>query len=284
MKFSLIPFLFLALLSQASISAAGAGPTFDYDNQGAWPGVCQTGRRQSPIDLTSPTSYKRILVDAVGLMKPVFRPHIENTARTVEYLFPDDNIQIKTMDFSNIWPRIKTYRVSNLHFHWGESEHAIDGQREALESHIVTYDTSFESIEEALGSRNSDAVLVLGTLYKTSTLPTLHNSLTMMKIASDVDEVVVAEAEHTSDIPLRLSGVIPNLLSATRFYTYAGSLTTPPCTQAVTFVIFREVIRINQSWLDSFLAVQDETGSPLGNNARDLQARNRRRIFRSTLF
>ena len=61
------------------------------------------------------------------------------------------------------------------------------------------------------------------------------------------------------------------LTNTAGYYTYAGSLTTPPCAPIVTFIVLKEPAQLSA---DQFKAFRDI----LGNDFRPLQARNGRTI------
>ena len=65
------------------------------------------------------------------------------------------------------------------------------------------------------------------------------------------------------------------LTNTSRYYTYQGSLTTPPCTETVTWFVLREYAQLSSEQFDAFRHI-------LGNNFRPLQKRNGRAI-RSTV-
>ena len=53
------------------------------------------------------------------------------------------------------------------------------------------------------------------------------------------------------------------------FYSYEGSLTTPPCTESVSFFILRTPVNVSSAQVTKF---------PFKNNARPVQPRNGREI------
>ena len=67
------------------------------------------------------------------------------------------------------------YRLIQFHFHWGVaedgwnlggSEHLIDGRRLPVELHLVHIKSKFTNVSEALGSKESDALAVVGVLFE----------------------------------------------------------------------------------------------------------------------
>jgi carbonic anhydrase len=65
---------------------------------------------------------------------------------------------------------------------------------------------------------------------------------------------------------------LADALSDTKsYYTYAGSLTTPPCSETVTWVVLSEPARLHPKQLDAFRRI-------LGNNFRPLQPLNGRSV------
>lgn len=100
---------------------------------------------------------------------------------------------------------------------------------------------------------------------------------------------------------ITLSSLLPSVEDMGRFYTYIGSLTTPPCSEVVTWILFPDPLpisaaQVNFEYLKRFsnilrfiilffqmkkfrLLQADEHSTPLINNYRNIQKRGPRRVF-----
>ena len=70
---------------------------------------------------------------------------------------------------------------------------------------------------------------------------------------------------------LSLANFIPRKHYTSEFYRYKGSLTTPGCSESVTWTVFRHTLPISEGQMSSFRALYDGQGQPLVNNFRPLQ-------------
>jgi len=61
------------------------------------------------------------------------------------------------------------------------------------------------------------------------------------------------------------------LTNTARYYTYPGSLTTPPCSETVTWLVLHEFAQLSKNQFEAFRSI-------LGNDFRPLQHRNGRTI------
>ena len=68
-------------------------------------------------------------------------------------------------------------------------------------------------------------------------------------------------------------------MTTSEFYTYQGSLTTPPCSQAVQWIVFPQVINISHAQMQQFRSLSDNHGEILENNYRHLQPKGTRLVF-----
>lgn len=116
------------------------------------------------------------------------------------------------------------------------SEHYVEGEQYPLELHFVHVNTAYNDgdIDAALASGKPDALLVVGQMFKVGA----SQSATMDKIAAGIrgGEVATARSIVMSDLMDTSDG----------YYTYAGSLTTPPCNPVVTWVVLASAIDVTE--------------------------------------
>ena len=175
-----------------------------------------------------------------------------------------------------------TWKLAQAHFHWGRdghqdegSEHYIEGVQHPLEVHFVHVNTKYADITAALRSGNEDALLVVGQFFKVSDAAPMSATLTEInsKLAG-----VGALAAGTVQLSIAPYGLIDQ---SDGFYTYAGSLTTPTCNEAVTWVVMNKVSTITSAALDRF---HDKSMDTHGHKAaygnyRPLQALGDRTVY-----
>lgn len=97
-----------------------------------------------------------------------------------------------------------------------------------------------------------------------------------MEIAKYLENII--NPDTTYDIPdkFSLSSIFGNDLNA--YYTYEGSLTTPPCTENLIWIVSKETLKMNQEDFTKFQRVQGSDGGMSGN-IRKVQELNRRRVY-----
>ncbi|XP_038610540.1 carbonic anhydrase 5A, mitochondrial isoform X2 [Tachyglossus aculeatus] len=134
------------------------------------------------------------------------------------------------------------YRLKQFHFHWGAvndwgSEHSVDNQVYPAELHLVHWNpVKYRSYEEAVMGENGLAVI--GVFLK---LGAHHRGLQKL-----VD--VLPEIKHKGT-QVALGQFDPSCLlpSCLDYWTYSGSLTTPPLTESVTWIIKKKAIEVDQN-------------------------------------
>ncbi|KPI94769.1 Carbonic anhydrase 13 [Papilio xuthus] len=133
------------------------------------------------------------------------------------------------------------YKLQQWHCHWGAadgegSEHTVDGRAFSGELHLVHWNTSkYHSFAEAAGQ--PDGLAVLGVLLMVgSKHEELEKVVRLLPfIQHKGDKVTMSE-------PLDPAQLLP---SRTAYWTYPGSLTTPPCTESVTWILFKDPIQVS---------------------------------------
>ena len=123
-----------------------------------------------------------------------------------------------------------------MHAHWGKkdgqggSEHTIDGKQYDAELHIVHYNTKYGDPSQAVDK--PDGLAVLGMFLKAGKA---HEELE--KICRNLAAVPTKDKSMTKDEDF----IDPTkyLPANKTFFTYPGSLTTPPLFESVTWIVFK---------------------------------------------
>ncbi|EDV91564.1 carbonic anhydrase 15 [Drosophila grimshawi] len=173
------------------------------------------------------------------------------------------------------------YEAMAVHFHWGSSqskgsEHLINGRRYDLEMHIVHRNTKYQSDEEA--RNQTDGIAVLAVLFKVVKTDYLYYQPGLNEIFGSLLHLGEFNNSYTPAAFLTLGSLLGNL-DRGNFYAYKGSLTTPPCSPAVLWHVFAEVLPISHRELPKFWQLRDRLGRPLLNTFRPLQSVEARQVF-----
>ena len=130
-----------------------------------------------------------------------------------------------------------------MHAHWGDcpghgSEHTLDGRSYEAELHIVHFNSSkYETPGEAFDQE--DGLAVIGVFLSVG--PQDHPEFD--KICKRFVEIQNAKNLVTLEDDIDLNNFLPD---NREFFTYLGSLTTPPLYESVTWMVFRQDVKISQ--------------------------------------
>lgn len=170
------------------------------------------------------------------------------------------------------------YYFEQFHFHWGAnsstgSEHVLDFQRFPMELHLVFYNSLYSSFEDARAE--VDGLVVMGLfyeLYEISDEPL--NTWTRF-----LQEIVVPDSEYS----IQFIDTFPlyDLIGDVEwpYFSYEGSLTTPPCLETVTWIVSTRPLLITPREIQEFRKIRTKSG-PMVNNFRPIQKLYNRRVFR----
>ncbi|MEZ4266511.1 MAG: carbonic anhydrase family protein [Myxococcota bacterium] len=217
-----------------------AGPENWGELAHAW-GTCEEGTEQSPIDIdtaTAPADFS-----SLSTTYGTSALNILNNGHTVQV-----NVDAgSTIDVAG-----KAYSLLQFHFHAG-SEHTRDGAQAPIEMHMV-----HQAADKSLA--------VLGVfITEGSENDTLKGVFSNLPVTSTPVSTVDGE---TVDV----AGLLPASLMG---WSYAGSLTTPPCSEGVSWMVMSEDIEASKAQIDSFTSIFSDNFRPVQSlGARTLTAGN----------
>uniref|UniRef100_A0A5F9C332 Carbonic anhydrase n=1 Tax=Oryctolagus cuniculus TaxID=9986 RepID=A0A5F9C332_RABIT len=194
------------------------------------------GERQSPIDIdTNAAKHDPSLKPLrVCYEHPISRRIINNGhSFNVEFDDSHDKTVLKE------GPLEGTYRLIQFHFHWGSSdgqgsEHTVNKKKYAAELHLVHWNTKYGDFGKAV--KHPDGLAVLGIFLKIgSATPGLQ------KVVDTLSSIKTkGKSVDFTDFDPR--GLLPESLD---YWTYPGSLTTPPLLECVTWIVLKEPITVS---------------------------------------
>lgn len=187
------------------------------------------------------------------------------------------------------------YILHHFHFHWGStndkgSEHTLNGQQYASEIHFVHYNKKYRSFDEAAAA--PQGLAVIGFFYQVSFLIKktfkIFLNLIFFQISSQLQDSFletgldnVINWNDTATLNDEETYSISDIIGETPFdfISYAGSLTTPPCYETVTWIVATRPLDMSESEIEAFRQLKDSSGDQMVDNFRPLQKRNGRKLF-----
>ncbi|CAH3145197.1 unnamed protein product, partial [Pocillopora meandrina] len=168
------------------------------------------------------------------------------------------------------------YALQQFHFHFGcennrGSEHLIDNQAFPAQLHLVFYNKKYNSFKDAVDK--PDGLAVLGVLLTVLTHKIFFNHILEKKSTNN----------NNDQIPLReRRNHLKYSKKKIRYYTYKGSLTTPPCYESVTWIVFKDKVKISNTQLNKFRKLKAKHGGAPGlmcDNIRPVQPLYKRKVY-----
>lgn len=148
-------------------------------------------------------------------------------------------------------PVSENHSFLQFHMHWGASadsgsEHTLNGESYAAELHFVNWNSEkYDSPAQAVQSSDHDGLIVLGVFVKVGK----HNP-EFDKIVSSLSRIALSGQSVELSDPIDHNNLFPE--DVTSYFTYNGSLTTPPCNECVQWVVFKDPIEISALQLNAF--------------------------------
>ncbi|XP_035712483.1 uncharacterized protein LOC118437531 isoform X1 [Folsomia candida] len=258
--------IYFLLIFHVRVASAGSGLKWCYDAASCgpahWGGLCSSGKKQSPINIptakvTARTAVStRIILNRNYALPKLF--FVKNTGHTLQLSINADD-KSKCFLLGDGLGK-KPYYFSQLHFHWGPndqvgSEHRISGKTYPLEMHMVHKQI-----------KDPSKIAVISVLFYIS--PNDNPNLEpILNLAGKVKQPL-AVAKTTTSNKITLTKLYPKKM---RMFRYAGSLTTPPCSESVVWTVFRDPVPVSAKQMEKFRKLLSFSKKPLTTNFRPVQ-------------
>lgn len=242
--------LCLVVTAVSGLQAQEAKPAHEWSYSGAegpknWGSIksdyatCKLGHQQSPIDIRD---VKRESLPAIQFDYKSAPLKVINNGHT---------IQVNIAPGSFITINNKRYELKQFHFHHPSEEH-VNGKPYDMVAHLVHVDSDGKLAVVAVllkkGSANSLVQRIWENLPKTE-----------------------GQEEAASGVEINPSALLP---ANTGYYTFPGSLTTPPCSEEVTWFVLKMPSELSAGEIAAFAKIYP-------HNARPIQPTNGRTILES---
>lgn len=204
--------------------------------------VAKTGTEQSPINIVTKDAVKSTL-PAIEFSYDKTHIHFFNNGHTVQAdITPSENSL--TMGDSQ-------FDLLQFHFHT-ESENSVDGKHFPVEMHMV--------------HRNENGELaVVGVFFESG-----DENETLKELWENLPRE--DDLGYYTNRQVNLEKLIPEDRSC---YRFDGSLTTPPCTEGVKWIVMSEPLEMSTKQINNFFELFSGSRFPKGNR-RPIQPLNER--------
>lgn len=261
MKRKILNNLLVAIIaSHATIAFSESEPPhWNYEEQPTWWAVedtsqvpplkypfaeCGVGQRQSPVDLASAEIINANQLNQLDLLYDVDTPVFFNSGH---------GVQVNT---STDYPGAlkigeETFPLIQFHFH-EPSEHVVGNTKFPAELHYVHV-------------REDGRIVVLAVAIN------IGDENSTFQTILDNTPHAAGEKNQNSGLQINPAALLPPLDHPIKYYTLAGSLTTPPCSEGVQWYILPKTITISEAQLNQLKSFYtDNNRLPQNINERSL--------------
>ncbi|WP_082568216.1 carbonic anhydrase [Pelomonas sp. Root1217] len=201
-------------------------------------GTCAMGQTQSPIDIRT-TDVQSAALPAISFdYKPAPLKIIDN----------GHTVQVNIAPGSSITVGDKRYELLQFHFH-KPSEERVNGKAYPLVAHLVHK------------SEDGKLAVVAVLMDKGARLPLIQAVFDNLPKAKEQEASVAG-------IGIDLNALLPDNRA---YYSFTGSLTTPPCSEGVSWFVLKTPVQVSAEQIARF-------GHVYAMNARPVQPLNGRVI------
>jgi carbonic anhydrase len=206
--------------------------------------ACLKGKSQSPININIDRAVKAQLNPIEFIYRPSPLSIIDN----------GHTIMVNYGEGSNLMADGRQYRLVQFHFH-KPSEEAINGERTDMVAHLVHqhHDGSLAVVAVLMSTVKpaSSRKYWWGddSIKENAFINTLWNNVPLVKGKTEMPGVMID---------------INEMLPADKnYFTYMGSLTTPPCSENVLWLVLKNPIYVSEEQVKNFDRMYPMNARPL---------------------
>lgn len=201
--------------------------------------ACSEGKAQSPIDLSNAAPEA---LSKIEFRYSSSRLNIVNNGHTV---------QVNYDGGSSIAVDGSEYKLAQFHFHT-PSEHTVNGKSYGNEMHLVHKNDKGQLAVVGVLIEEGDENPAYGAIW--SNLP------------------AKAGEERSVDASINAGELIP---AESGYFTYGGSLTTPPCSESVKWIVLKNPIQMSAAQIKEIRNIMNKNNRPVQPlNERTLKVSN----------
>ena len=203
--------------------------------------MCKKGASQSPINIEKSVSVATKGLEKIGFNYTTATTGVLNNGHTIQVNFENgSSIKLDGIEFN----------LKQVHFHT-PSENQISSKSFPLEAHFVH-------------ASKDGALAVLALMFEDG-----RENLFIKKVWENMPH----EADKTTPLVLLAKDVNAFLPKDRSYYRFNGSLTTPPCSEGVRWLVLKNYSKISKKQVEEFLHVMHH------ENNRPIQPVNARKVI-----
>jgi carbonic anhydrase len=199
--------------------------------------LCEAGQKQSPIDIekTAPATLPKLRADfSPAKLQIVHHEHVADEINN------GHTIQINYTEGDTLTIGDTNYELIQFHFH-SPSEHTVHGKHYPMEIHFVH-------------KSPSGTLAVVGVFVEQGA----HNKA-FDPIWENLPKQKGVES-HFEHVHVDVDNLLPH---SHKSYRYDGSLTTPPCSEGVKWIVMKSPIHLSKEQIRTFNAIIKGNNRPV---------------------
>ena len=198
--------------------------------------TCASGKSQSPIDIVKAKAEK--VVEWKGSYTPA-ELRVVHHEHVADEINNGHTVQVNYQGADSLTLGDETFNLLQYHFH-SPSENTVDGKHFPMEMHLV-----HKSVAGKLA--------VLGVFFEEGA-----ENAAYAPVWSNLPKQKGMEY-HLEHVKVNVDELLPAERSS---YRFDGSLTTPPCTEGVKWVVLTQPAQLSAAQIAAFRAVIHDNNRP----------------------